>query len=514
VISRGWVDPQNRTSLYVDDPVTPGEFYQISWTLDPKDYTITAGSRLALVVLSTDPGYSVRPLDGAELAVKPGLSTLTLPLVGGDLAFKANLTGALTSIEAIPSATQIAAGDAVTVRVTGTGATGATFGDLTDDATLTSSNAGDVIVGNAIQATIAGTRTVTVAVSGVTTTFQLVVAAAPTPAGAVLTPTFSESALAGQSLLPVTSGGSLTVTGASTLDAYGNTVPLSGVVVASSNPSDVIKGGTVTFGTVGLRTLSVTAAGLTRTYPVYVGAKEAPAPTAPATTPPPTIPPTTAPTTPAPAPSQPGVGPEAVKEQAPTTAVVTGVLPTKVLTTAKRGTLEVQVKAPAGKSVYKDVVSVIAGNKTVHRRLNTDGKATVTLPRLAPGSHRVLLLYTGSDGAAQSQTVGWVTVTKAVPKTVKVTAAKKATTTAGAKVTVQVKHPDVTAPTGKVLVKVTKSGKTVVTKTVQLKAKDKGKTTITLPKITTAGTYSLKATYTGNTILAKKTSKATKLTIN
>jgi hypothetical protein len=157
----------------------------------------------------------------------------------------------------------------------------------------------------------------------------------------------------------------------------------------------------------------------------------------------------------------------------------------------------------------------MVGSQVVYGDLDASGALSVNLPRLAPGKHRVMVMYAGSSTvSAQGLSVGWVTVTKPAAKTVQVTAAKKAPTTASrAKVTVKVAHPGVSAATGKVLIKVTKNGKTVVSKSYQLRAADKGKATVTLPRITKAGTYSVKATYAGNTVLAKKASKAIKLTV-
>jgi predicted acyl esterase len=505
IVSRGWMDPQNRTSLWVDDPVTPGEFYQLTWTLDPKDYIVTAGSRLALVVLSTDPGYTVRPQNGTELALKPGLSTVTLPLVGGELAFKANLAGTLASIEAVPSARSIQAGESVSVSVSGTGSQGASFGDLTRDAVLTSTNTSDVVQGNTVQATQTGTRTVHVEVEGVTTSFQVDVVPAPVDVAAGLVPSFSQPELNGQSMLAATAGGSLTVAAATAVDEFGNTITLPAPVLASSNPSDVIRGTTITFGAAGLRTLTVTSGGLTKTYPVYVGAREVPPPSTP--TPPPTtdpVPPTTAPTAP----------PNPFVEARVTAPVISAVLSSTKVTTAKHGTLTIHVAAP-GTTVHRSLVTVVVGSKSVMRRLNAQGDVTVTLPRVAPGHHRVLVIYTSTDGGASHTTsAGWITVTKPKPTKVTVTGpAKGGTTTAKTKLAVKVTHPDVPSPTGKVIVRVTKNGKSVATKTTQLRTTHKGKTTITLPKITTPGTYSVKATYTGSTTLAKKGSKTLKLTI-
>jgi predicted acyl esterase/methionine-rich copper-binding protein CopC len=492
VVSRGWVDPQNRTSLYVDDPITPGEFYQISWTLDPKDYILTAGSRLALVVLSTDPGYSVRPVDGTELAVRPALSSLTLPLVGGSFEFKQNLVGQLASLEVVPSATEVVAGDDVTVEVSGVGAEGASFGDLTAEAVLSSSEASDVIDGVQVTGTKAGARTVTAQVGRLSATFELTVTPGPVIAATGLEAGFAPASLDGQSLLAGTSGQTIEVAKATGRDVHGNPIDLGAPVVASSDPSDKVTGSKIVLGDPGLRTITVTAGGLSRTYTAYVGAVAAPKPTE----------------TPV---ENPGAiqTPQAELQTAP---VVGAKLSGLAVTTVNRGTLDVSVVAP--KSVHGSAVTVIFGTKSVVRRLGADGKVTVKLPKVAPGKHRVVVVFEGAPGVTPlTSTIGWVTVTKPAAKTVTVKPVAKTAKAGKAKFTVRVSHPGVQAATGKVTVKITKNGKTVTTKSYRLRTADKGKTTITIPKLVKPGTYTVKATYAGNTILATKNTKPTKITI-
>lgn len=52
ILTRGWIDPENRTSDWTTEPVTPGELYRLSFHLQPKDVIVAAGRRLGLMVIS------------------------------------------------------------------------------------------------------------------------------------------------------------------------------------------------------------------------------------------------------------------------------------------------------------------------------------------------------------------------------------------------------------------------------------------------------------------------------
>ena len=84
ILTRGWIDPENRTSDAVSEPVSPGTFYTLSFALQPKDTVVAAGRRLALMVFSSDRQYTVRPAPGTQLTLDPAASSLTLPVLGGD----------------------------------------------------------------------------------------------------------------------------------------------------------------------------------------------------------------------------------------------------------------------------------------------------------------------------------------------------------------------------------------------------------------------------------------------
>lgn len=83
VVTRGWMDPQNRKSAARTQPVKQGKLYDYRWTMEPKDYVFPAGHRIGVVVFSSDQEYTLLPLGGTELRVAPNDSELRLPVVGG-----------------------------------------------------------------------------------------------------------------------------------------------------------------------------------------------------------------------------------------------------------------------------------------------------------------------------------------------------------------------------------------------------------------------------------------------
>ncbi|MFF2272033.1 Xaa-Pro dipeptidyl-peptidase [Agromyces sp. NPDC058136] len=91
IITRGWMDVENRNSAAVTDPITPGRAYDFAFELEPKDYVFAAGSQIGLVVLSSDHEYTVRPAPGTTLTLDPSKSTVHLPLVGGMGALQQSL---------------------------------------------------------------------------------------------------------------------------------------------------------------------------------------------------------------------------------------------------------------------------------------------------------------------------------------------------------------------------------------------------------------------------------------
>jgi X-Pro dipeptidyl-peptidase len=83
MVTRGWLDPQNRSSLSRSRPLRPGRAYRFRWDLQPDDYVFPAGHRIGLVVVSTDHDYTIRPAPGTRLTLHPTDSLIRLPIVGG-----------------------------------------------------------------------------------------------------------------------------------------------------------------------------------------------------------------------------------------------------------------------------------------------------------------------------------------------------------------------------------------------------------------------------------------------
>jgi X-Pro dipeptidyl-peptidase len=98
IVTRGWADPQNRKSPV--DPeqsrllgrdgldsetfaIDPGRPYTISFELQPHDYVFQPGSRLGLMLYSSDQLFTQYPSPGTRLTLETGKSTLSLPVVGG-----------------------------------------------------------------------------------------------------------------------------------------------------------------------------------------------------------------------------------------------------------------------------------------------------------------------------------------------------------------------------------------------------------------------------------------------
>jgi X-Pro dipeptidyl-peptidase len=86
MVTRGWMDPQNRYGISRSVPIRQGREYEFEWDMQPDDYVFKAGRRIGLVVVSTDHDYTIRPLPGTRLTLDPDGSEITLPVVGGQSA--------------------------------------------------------------------------------------------------------------------------------------------------------------------------------------------------------------------------------------------------------------------------------------------------------------------------------------------------------------------------------------------------------------------------------------------
>lgn len=83
IVTRGWIDPQNRTDPSTTVPVRPGERFTLVVDLQPVDYVVPAGHRMGLVLAASDHDFTLRPRPGTAVAVDLTGTELTLPVVGG-----------------------------------------------------------------------------------------------------------------------------------------------------------------------------------------------------------------------------------------------------------------------------------------------------------------------------------------------------------------------------------------------------------------------------------------------
>ncbi|WP_044399506.1 Xaa-Pro dipeptidyl-peptidase [Lacinutrix sp. Hel_I_90] len=91
IITRGWADPQNNESLSESSPLVPGEFYKLSFKLQPDDQIIRAGQQIGLVIFASDKEFTLHPKPGTELTVDLDETSITIPVVGGEDAFKKSI---------------------------------------------------------------------------------------------------------------------------------------------------------------------------------------------------------------------------------------------------------------------------------------------------------------------------------------------------------------------------------------------------------------------------------------
>jgi X-Pro dipeptidyl-peptidase len=97
LITRGWADPQNHAALtdgtpfnHPDqahsEPLVPGRFYDLTFSLQPDDQIVAAGQRLGLVIFSSDRDFTLWPDPGTELTIDLDGTSIELPVVGGAVA--------------------------------------------------------------------------------------------------------------------------------------------------------------------------------------------------------------------------------------------------------------------------------------------------------------------------------------------------------------------------------------------------------------------------------------------
>ncbi|WP_435415827.1 Xaa-Pro dipeptidyl-peptidase [Polaribacter aestuariivivens] len=91
IITRGWADLQNYKSLTSSKPLKPGQFYEMTFELQPDDQIIKKGQQIGLMIFSSDSEYTLLPKPGTELTVDLSTTKITIPIVGGENAFKKSI---------------------------------------------------------------------------------------------------------------------------------------------------------------------------------------------------------------------------------------------------------------------------------------------------------------------------------------------------------------------------------------------------------------------------------------
>jgi X-Pro dipeptidyl-peptidase len=98
LITRGWADPQNHRSLTAGgnykamargEPLVPGRFVTLTFSLQPDDQIIPAGKRVGLMIFSSDRDFTLWPQPGTELAIDLDATNIRVPVVGGVAGFRA-----------------------------------------------------------------------------------------------------------------------------------------------------------------------------------------------------------------------------------------------------------------------------------------------------------------------------------------------------------------------------------------------------------------------------------------
>ena len=79
VITKGYLNLQNRHNLLQVEPLTPGEWMEFDFELQPTIYKLEKGTTLRLVLYTTDFEITVRDQTDYQLTIDLANSSLTLP---------------------------------------------------------------------------------------------------------------------------------------------------------------------------------------------------------------------------------------------------------------------------------------------------------------------------------------------------------------------------------------------------------------------------------------------------
>ena len=81
VISRGWLNAQNRTCLWSKEAIVPGETYSYHFEMVPTDHTLKKGHKLALILYGIDAEETQRPDTVTKISVDVSTIQIEVPLL-------------------------------------------------------------------------------------------------------------------------------------------------------------------------------------------------------------------------------------------------------------------------------------------------------------------------------------------------------------------------------------------------------------------------------------------------
>lgn len=88
IITRGWADLQNHSSMRESKPLVPGQFYEMTFELEPDDQVIPAGQQIGLLIMASDKDFTLWPDPGTKLTVDLDGTVLKIPVVKGKSSIK------------------------------------------------------------------------------------------------------------------------------------------------------------------------------------------------------------------------------------------------------------------------------------------------------------------------------------------------------------------------------------------------------------------------------------------
>lgn len=83
VISRGWLNAQNRSCLWSKEEIVPGQTLTYSFDMVPTDYSLKKGHKLALILYGIDAQQTQRPDTVTRIQIPTGSIRVQVPLVRG-----------------------------------------------------------------------------------------------------------------------------------------------------------------------------------------------------------------------------------------------------------------------------------------------------------------------------------------------------------------------------------------------------------------------------------------------